>query len=124
MERIIFFKNEIDKLFQKEKPDGVCFEGIQYQHNFATYQRLAQLQGVIISSLINFDIPFIIVPSGTWRNFIGIKGRTKKEKKQFSIDYVKEKFDIDCTDDVADSICIGLWSVNNFKKCLLKDSQL
>lgn len=104
-----------EKLIDKEQPDFVCLEAVQFQHNFNTYLQLAQLQGVIFSSLFKNNIDFVIVESSKWRKFLGIKGRKREEYKQNCIDLINKKYGFECTDDEADAIAIGMWAIGNIK---------
>lgn len=109
--RLKRFKEFLDQLLEDEAPDIVCLEGIQFQNNYHTYMLLANLQGVILASLFEKNIDFVIVMSSKWRKHFGIKGKKREEYKKHTIEMIKERFDLDCTDDEADAIAIGLWYV-------------
>lgn len=101
------------------KPDFVGIEGIQYQQNFGvtTFETLARLQGIIMETLYELNLPYVICPTNTWRHHCGVKGRTRVDKKKSMQLLVKEWFDITITDDEADAIGIGKYiSDVNFKK--------
>ena len=54
-----------------------------------------------------------VVHSSTWRKGLGIKGRKREELKNASKQYVLDRYGIDVSDDVADSICIGTYYLLN-----------
>lgn len=100
-------------------PDFVGIEGIQYQQNFGvtTFETLARLQGIIMETLYELNLPYVVCPTNTWRHHCGVKGRTRVDKKKSMQLLVKEWFDITITDDEADAIGIGKYiSDVNFKK--------
>lgn len=110
--RLKRFKEFFDGLLDEEKPNVVCFEGVQFQNNYNTYMRLANLQGIILASLFERNIDFEIVTSSKWRKHFGIKGRKREEYKAHTIEMIEEKFGFSCTDDEADAVAIGLWYVD------------
>ena len=115
-------KNPVERMYQmyflvkdlinKLQPNFVSIEGVQFQNNFATYGKLSQVQGIIISILFNINVPFIIVEPSVWKSFCGIKGRKRVEQKANTIVMVKDKFDIEVSEDIADAIGIGYYTVN------------
>ena len=54
-----------------------------------------------------------VVHSSTWRKGLGIKGKKREELKGASKQYVLDRYGIDVSDDVADSICIGTYYLLN-----------
>lgn len=116
LQRLELFRQKFEELIYDEKPDFVCMEDIQFQQNYKTYKQLAQLQGIILSIVFRLNIPFDIVSPSSWRSFLGIKGRGREECKRNTKAYVRRKLKIKCSEDEADSICIGLWCVGNYKE--------
>lgn len=88
-------------------PDIVALEDIQMQGNVVTYKTLAHLQGVLINTLVDFKKEYTIISPATWRNYCGVKGRTRSDKKASMRMKVKEWFDVTVTEDEADAIGIG-----------------
>ena len=105
-----FAKNLIDKT----RADRIVIENIQFQSNMATYRKLALLQGVLICLFSKIDIPYMVVESSRWKSFCGIKGRKRQEQKENTKIYVKAKFGIDVSDDIADAIAMGVYVINNY----------
>lgn len=115
MDRMKEMQELIGGLIEKYKPDHVVFEGIQFQRNYKTYMQLAQLQGIILAHLFRSKIAFSIVEASAWRRSAKIAGRKRAEQKKNTQKFVKEKYNIDCTEDEADAVGIGYWSINNIK---------
>lgn len=105
----------LDELTNKYKPDLIAIEDIQYQRNQKVYKQLGNLQGVLIDYCIENDIPYEVVMPKKWKALFGIKGGRAKEKLG-SVDYCKNKFNIDVTDDVADAVLIGYYIIKTYDK--------
>lgn len=92
--------------------DVIGIEGIQYQEKMGvtTFQTLARLQGILIDLCIELNIPYIICPTNTWRSHVGVKGRSRADKKKSMQLIVKDLYDITVTDDIADAIGIGKYA--------------
>lgn len=93
------------------RPDFVVIEETTMQGSPATLRMLAQLQGVIIGYCHANNIPITTIYPTTWRKALNMRqGRDVKrnELKKQAIDFVKQKYCINVTDDEADAICIGL----------------
>lgn len=106
--------NKFKDLFHKEQPCFVVIEEIHFHRNFKTFQILAQLQGLILSVLLNEDVGFVFIESSAWRSFVGIKDRKRAEQKLSAIELAEQMFSLnDLTDDEAESLLIGHWAVNN-----------
>lgn len=98
--------------------DMVGIEGIQYQEKMGvtTFQTLARLQGILIELCIELEIPYVVIATNTWRNFCGVKGRTRADKKRSMQLLAKQWYDITLTDDEADAIGIGKYLSSKHKK--------
>ena len=98
--------NDINKVIAEEvRPEN----GLQ---NIKTHRALMWLQGGIALALYAFNKKLeleLIYPS-SWRSSIGIKtgrGVRRSSLKEKDIQFVKENYNLDVNDDVADAICIG-----------------
>lgn len=85
--------------------------------NIKTYKALMYLQGCI-GMMINKDFKHIqidfLYPS-SWRKTCGIKqgrGVQRTTQKQNDIKWVKQNFNIDVNDDIADAIGLGYAYIN------------
>jgi len=69
-------------------PSIVVFEDIQLQkfgdgeEAVLTFKKLAHLQGVLKNYCYENNIPYFIIPPGTWRTHNNIKGRTRTDQKK------------------------------------------
>ena len=52
-------------------------------------------------------ISYIPIPIDTWRKNVGIKSRKREEQKQEAINLVKEKYNIEANEDIAEAILIS-----------------
>lgn len=94
--------------------DAIYIEETALQSNPKTLRLLAQLQGAIISICVNKGITYKVIEPSKWRSKLLFKqgrGIKRDELKRQAIDYVKDKFDMDCNEDEAEAICIGLSQV-------------
>ena len=110
----------LDKLEPLKPNVEVYFEDIQLQDlgggsiGITTFKKLAHVQGALIVTCIEEDVPYTIVPAATWRKTCGVKGRVRNEYKPAAQAHVLEKYGIQATEDEADAICIGEYGVKNF----------
>lgn len=97
--------------------DYIGFEGIQYQQNqqmgVTTFETLAELKGILKETAYELKVPFKVCPTNTWRHAVGVKGRTRNEKKSSMQMLVKKWFDVTVDDDRADAIGIGKYLSEN-----------
>ena len=107
----------IGKIIVEEvRPEGTGY-GVG---NLKTHRALMWLQAAIAfmihDSYEKIEIEYIYPSS--WRASIGIKtgrGIKRTTLKQKDIEFVKEKWNIDVNDDIADAICIGYSFVNDIE---------
>lgn len=135
IDRIKYLKDEIldyiNNLKQYAVNIEVVIEDIQYQddkeeenkltfgniksnitsekiNNVKTFKVLAWLQGVLLVSFKELDIPVTTIFSSTWKSYCKIRGACREVQKQNSINFAKEKFNINnLSSDEADAICLG-----------------
>ncbi|MGE9950112.1 hypothetical protein [Coprococcus catus] len=73
-------------------------------------------EGTFKTTMEIFNMDNTIRPS-SWRKAINLKQNKnikREQLKQEAIDYVKEKYNIEVNDDIADAICIGDAVLNLF----------
>ena len=116
--RISKIINELDeKVLKKYKITKIIVEEVQPTGGYGignqkTHKALMYLQGALVMHLYNnykFTNIEFIYPS-SWRAACDIKtgrGIKREELKQKDIEFVKEKFNINVNDDIADAIGIG-----------------
>lgn len=115
IERMKEMNDKIIALIKNVKPDYIVFEQVQFQNNYGTFQQLSQLQGIIMAYLFKINIGFNLIEPTAWKSCCGIKGRKRIEQKANTQKFVKEKYKVDVSEDEADAIGIGYWSIHNLK---------
>lgn len=111
--RFLNIKNNIKQKVEQYQPDKIIFENIQLQNggqNVGTFQKLAQLQGMIMILCEELQIPYEIVYASEWRkscDFLKGNDKHRNEQKKITQQWVKDTFGLKCTQDEADAICIG-----------------
>ena len=114
--RILNISNHIKDLINKYDPDLVVFENIQLQNRnigVDTFQKLAWVQGAIISVLEEWDVEYKIIYASEWRkscDFLKGNDKHRNEQKKIAQQWVKDTYNLKCTQDEADAICIGVHS--------------
>ncbi len=116
-ERINQVKNWLKAALKEWEPDFIGIENIQLQKygtkatdvQVKTFQTLANLQGVFIDTIFEACIDSELVRPSEWRSYCGINdGDTHREtKKKAAQAKVQIWYDMSCTEDEADAICIG-----------------
>ena len=121
----------VDSLIKTYDISAVFIEDIQLRVNVQSFKKLAQLQGVLINLFEKNEYLYDFVAPTQWQNYCKARGRSSKEIKEkikaldlsgkkdskiLSIQFVKEKFNVDTdNDNLSDAICIGYYAVNHFK---------
>lgn len=119
----------VNSLILDNDISAIFIEDIQLRQNVQSFKRLAQLQGVLVNLFEKNEYLYDYIAPTQWQNYCKARGRTTKEVKAkikelensgkkaskiLSIQFVKEKFNIDTTNDnLADACCIGFYAVNN-----------
>lgn len=117
IERDNEIKNWLINVIENWCVDSVALEGIQYEEKYGitTFATLARLQGILMSLLTEQGIPYRVCHTATWRNFCGVKGKTRSDRKRSMQLRVKEWYDVSVTDDCADAIGIGHYAYSTIK---------
>ena len=107
----------LEKL-NRYKPDILYIEETVVNRNVQCQRFLSRLQGVIYGWCVMNDCEFQTLRPSQWRSLVKMDtGKKKREQlKQIAIQLVKEKYDIEVTDDVAEAILIGQAAINRFKE--------
>ena len=117
--RVCLMAELVKNKIQEINPNIIFIEGVQLQSgNAKTYNILSKLQGMIIWIAREFGIPLVVVPPVTWKSSIGICKGKRDEQKKACVEYIEKTYDIDLfgSDDIADSIGILTYAMNNYKK--------
>ena len=124
-ERINQVKKWLLAAIKEWEPDFIGIENIQLQKYGAnaaqaqvkTFQTLANLQGVLLDTVFEACIDHELIYSKEWRSYCGVAGGDQHrdaQKKQAQAK-VKIWYDIDCSEDEADAICIGKYFCGKLK---------
>ena len=109
--RLVVLRNTIKDMIDKNNITTVAFEDIQMQasvgNNVKTFKVLANVYGIILELCEELNIKYKIVSSNTWKSTLKIKGKNRTEQKKAAQSFVQERYNIKCTQDEADAICIG-----------------
>jgi Holliday junction resolvasome RuvABC endonuclease subunit len=111
-------ENQILPLWE---PDIIQIEGIQHQNSYATYEVLVKLIGVFEMACDRFGINLEKTRSSTWRSHFAINHRKREDDKKAAIQTVKDMYDIDTTDDVAEAILIAKYRNDLLNKGKIED---
>ena len=99
------------RVIKKYKPDRLIIEDTQQQNNVKTVIILARLQGMIIGYAEAHGVKVHILLPSQWRAALGYAQGSKVKRdalKQQSIDYVKNTYGIDRSEDECEAICEGV----------------
>ena len=111
LERVSLIMEEIEELIKTYKPDNIVIEDVQITMNAATAKSLLGLQFMIEVYAHRNNISCETYRTTKWRKILGLsnsRALDRKAKKQETIDYVKDKYDIEILkDDESDAIAIG-----------------
>ena len=109
---------QIYEIIEKEKPDIITTEMTVVTRNAQAQRNLTMILGAIYGKCIEDNIWYYSARPTEWRSLIDTdkkpKGRKRENYKEWSIDIVKEKYEINANDDVCDAILIGRAYVNKF----------
>ena len=124
-ERINQVKHWLKAAIKEWEPDFIGIENIQLQKygnrdtdvQVKTFQTLANLQGVLLDTVFEACIDHELVRPSEWRSYCGINdGDTRRDaKKKQAQAKVKVWYNMDCTEDEADAICIGKYFCGKLK---------
>lgn len=106
-ERLCKIKNKILELISEHEIDELIFEDIQLQSNVQTFKVLAEVYGLIDQLASELKIPHQSYLASSWKSQLGIKGKDRAEQKRNAQKYVMNTYNVKCTQDEADAICIG-----------------
>ena len=121
-DRINEIKHWLELALKTWEPDFVGIENIQLQsfgngkYQVEMYRTLANLQGVVLDTIFENNIPFDLAYSSEWRQYCGVgEGRGRENKKKQAQEKVETWYHQKCTQDEADAICIGKYFCHYIK---------
>lgn len=103
------------------KPDIVYSEDSFKGHNPKTLKYLCRLHGIVMGWCLEHGAEYEFVMPSSWRKYIpefpNGRGHDRDEQKQFSVNYVKDKYKINPkTDDESDAILVGEGMIKKHSK--------
>lgn len=116
--RIEKMTSEIRILYDKYQVNKVIMEDVipeDVRHNQQVFKILHYLQASIVLELHKSKQTVEFYVSSEWRKLCGFRtgrGITRDVLKKASMDFVKNKYNLEVNDDIADAICIG-WAYTN-----------
>ena len=118
LDRINKMVARIKELYETWKVTNVIMEDVipeDVRHNQQVFKVLHYLQAAIVLMLHDYKQTVEFYVSSEWRKKCGIKtgrGITRDMVKQADIKFVKDKYNLDVNDDIADAIGIGYAYLN------------
>ena len=118
LDRINKMVARIKELYETWKVTNVIMEDVipdDVRHNQQVFKVLHYLQAAIVLMLHDYKQIVEFYVSSEWRKKCGIKtgrGITRDMVKQADIKFVKDKYNLDVNDDIADAIGIGYAYLN------------
>ena len=110
-ERSFEMAKELWKVIKKYKPTKLIIENVQQQSNPHSMIVLARLAGMIIGYAEAHNINVHILLPSQWRKALKYSQGAKvkrQELKQQSIDYVKNNYGLDLSEDECEAVCQGV----------------
>ena len=118
-ERLEQLRNNIIQLIEIYNIDEIVFEDIQLQDingnretGIKTFKMLAEAFGVVHELVSEKNIQYAIVQPIKWKAYFKIAGKGRTQEKKMTQNYILNKYNIKCTEDEADSLCIALYHYN------------
>lgn len=109
-ERVRAMGVELCKTIEKYSPDKVVIEEVAQQSNALTLKLLARIQGIIIGFCAAHNIETYIIEPSKWRSKLNFKlgsGVKREELKEQAIQYIKDVYGLELSEDECEAICIG-----------------
>ena len=109
-ERIRAMGVELGNIIKKYSPEKVIMEEVAQQSNPLTLKLLARIQGVIIGFCAAHNIETYIIEPSKWRSTLKFKigpSVKREELKAQAIQYIKDKYELDLTEDECEACCIN-----------------
>lgn len=115
-DRLLQLRNHVLNLIKQYNINEVVFEDIQLQDvngskevGIKTFKVLAEAFGVVHELLTELKIPYATAMPIKWKAHFKIAGKGRAQEKKLTQAYVLNNYQIKCTEDEADSLCIALY---------------
>lgn len=101
----------VETIIKQWQPDYLAFEGVQYQNNNPeTHKILSMVLGICMLAAEQYKIEHGSVLNKVWQSEFNILGAGRDAQKANVIKKVKEMYDIEVVDDIADAILLGKYA--------------
>ena len=114
--RLEQLRNKIIELINEYEIDEVVFEDIQLQDmaggkdvGLKTFKILAEVFGVVHELVTEKEIKYSTVLPIVWKAHFKIAGKGRAQEKKLTQAHVKKAYNLTCTEDEADSLCIAIY---------------
>ena len=119
LKRIKYMTDKIEEVYKEYKSEKVQIvmeqvipdnlNDAKWTRNQNTFKALFYLQAAIVLMFDHYNLEVELVGASTWRKWCGIKqGGANRETLKFrDVEFVKQNYNLEVNDDVADAICIG-----------------
>lgn len=117
--RIKYMVSQIKYIYEKWHINTVIMEDVipeDVRHNQSVFKVLHYLQAAVVLMLHDYNQEVEFYISSEWRKKCGIRtgrGITRDMVKAADLKFVKDKYNLDVNDDIADAICIGYAYTNS-----------
>ena len=103
-------------LLDENKPDIIVIEKLNVGRNMVAVRALSKVIGMVYCYSILHKCFYYEIQPSQWRSQLGMQSskRKREEYKQLSVQYVKDNFSINVSDDESDSICAGVGYIKMF----------
>ena len=119
-DRLVQLRDKINNLIDEYNINEVIFEDIQLQDvngnketGIKTFKVLAEVFGVVYELLTERKIKNSSVLPIKWKAHFKIAGKGRSQEKKMAQAYALNNYNIKCTEDEADSLCIALYHYAN-----------
>ena len=113
LNRISKIVEELKEIYNQHTPQKIIVEEVlpdDVKHNQTVYKALMYLQANVALEFNKFGKNLEFYTSSEWRKKCGIRvgrGIKRETLKAADIKFVKDNYNLDVNDDVADAVCIG-----------------
>ena len=119
LKRIKYMTDKIEEVYKEYKSEKVQIvmeqvipdnlNDAKWTRNQNTFKALFYLQAAIVLMFDHYNLEVELVGASTWRKWCGIKqGGANRETLKFrDTEFVKQNYNLEVNDDIADAICIG-----------------
>lgn len=116
-ERLDTMLHAIFDLLNKDHPYIVVIEETKAPRNAQTQRILTEILGAVRGWCLCNNAEFVSLAPSTWRKLVyGYDPRNRDIAKQMAIEKVLKDYGLNCSDNQAEAILIGLARINQFVK--------